>query len=441
MFTKRAGRRIAANERLTGSDLGRCSTSRLVRALGTHGRKSSSAPARYNRGVFQPARHETITSDPWNDAQVREAIAGIVEDAARARGDDGLWAVHPADDPMPGPRTGIYFGAAGVCWALRHLAERGYESPAPARDTAGLMEICVASPETGEAAPSYFVGETGVRFVTGDGLDRMVGLIEGNIENPCLEFLWGSPGTMIPALVMYRRTGEERWRDLWLRNARFLLSRFEYHEDAGCRLWTQDLYGEIVRLLGAGHGFAMNAGALLAGIDLLDESESADLVESVCQTLEATAIREAGVANWPPHIGTPRRGREPMLVQWCHGAPGMITSLAALPARATDTLEALLCAGGELVWGAGPLSKGPGLCHGTAGNGYAFLALFARTGDAMWLERARRFAIHALAQSDAARARHGRGRHSLYSGDLGVACYAADCIDARAGLPLIDTFR
>jgi hypothetical protein len=33
-------------------------------------------------------------------------------------------------------------------------------------------------------------------------------------------------------------------------------------------------------------------------------------------------------------------------------------------------------AGGELTWRAGPLAKGANLCHGTAGNGYAFLALF-----------------------------------------------------------------
>ena len=35
---------------------------------------------------------------------------------------------------------------------------------------------------------------------------------------------------------------------------------------------------------------------------------------------------------------------------------------------------------------AGPLRKGAGLCHGTAGNGCAFLALHARTGDERWLD-------------------------------------------------------
>ena len=43
--------------------------------------------------------------------------------------------------------------------------------------------------------------------------------------------------------------------------------------------------------------------------------------------------------------------------------------------------------------------KGAGLCHGTSGNGYALLKTFERTGDERWLERARRFAVHALAQA------------------------------------------
>jgi lantibiotic modifying enzyme len=117
-------------------------------------------------------------------------------------------------------------------------------------------------------------------------------------------------------------------------------------------------------------------------------------------------------------------------VQWCHGAPGIVASLAEL----MD--EELALAGGELTWRAGPLVKGPGLCHGTAGNGYAFLELFRLTGDERWLERARAFAMHALAQVERARAEHGRGRYALWMGDLGAALYALDCIDGRGEMPL-----
>jgi len=98
--------------------------------------------------------------------------------------------------------------------------------------------------------------------------------------------------------------------------------------------------------------------------------------------------------------------------------------------------EELAVAGGELTWQAGPLRKGANLCHGTAGNGYAFLALHQTTGDERWLRRARAFAMHAAAQVERGRADHGRGRYTLWTGDLGTAVYLADCIDGRGKLPL-----
>jgi hypothetical protein len=97
----------------------------------------------------------------------------------------------------------------------------------------------------------------------------------------------------------------------------------------------------------------------------------------------------------------------------------------------------LFLAGCELPWRTGPpiLEKGPSICHGTAGNGYAFLKAFARTGDEEWLARARHFAIHALEQVE----RRGP-RYSLFTGDVGVALYAADCLDVRSDYPVVETW-
>ena len=47
-----------------------------------------------------------------------------------------------------------------------------------------------------------------------------------------------------------------------------------------------------------------------------------------------------------------------MLVQHCHGAPGMITCLADLPSGVDASFDRLLEKGGELTWKAGPLTKG-----------------------------------------------------------------------------------
>jgi len=85
----------------------------------------------------------------------------------------------------------------------------------------------------------------------------------------------------------------------------------------------------------------------------------------------------------------------------------------------------------------------PGRCEraqtsatGTAGNGYAFLALLERTGDERWLARAPAFAMHAAAQVEHSRADYGLGRYTLWTGDLGTALYLADCTDGRGELPL-----
>jgi hypothetical protein len=92
--------------------------------------------------------------------------------------------------------------------------------------------------------------------------------------------------------------------------------------------------------------------------------------------------------------------------------------------------EDLLIAGAETTWRAGPLEKGPGLCHGTAGNGYAFLKTFAVTEDELWLERARSFAVAAFEQL--------QHRYSLFTGDIGAALYAQACIDVDQRFPILD---
>jgi hypothetical protein len=79
-----------------------------------------------------------------------------------------------------------------------------------------------------------------------------------------------------------------------------------------------------------------------------------------------------------------------------------------------------------------------GLCHGTAGNGYAFLKLYQRTGDPLWLERARSFAMHAVVQRDRMRQQFGQARCSLWTGDPGLAVYLWHCLDGRAALPALD---
>src|SRR4029453_6532780 len=137
--------------------------------------------------------------------------------------------------------------------------------------------------------------------------------------------------------------------------------------------------------------------------------------------LSRHAFREDGLANWPgsprPQLARPRDGR--VCLPGCTGAPGVVGGARG------DLDEDLLLAGAELIWRAGAHGdeKGHGLCHGTSGNGFALMKAFARTGDERWLERARRFAVHALAQAERIAAANGRRRYSLFNGDVGTALF------------------
>ena len=118
--------------------------------------------------------------------------------------------------------------------------------------------------------------------------------------------------------------------------------------------------------------------------------------------------------------------------------PWQLRDRAGLPSD--PELDAVVLAGGELAWRAGPVAKLPGLCHGAPGTGYAFLKLYRRTGDERWLDRARRFAMHAIGQSERALEADGRRKYSLWTGDLGLTVFLWDCVRAGSEFPTLDVF-
>ena len=303
-------------------------------------------------------------------------------------------------------------------WIRVARQDLGPEMPAVRELLSSLVEGYVGDPELVDIAPgpgpavSLLFGESGIRLAahaagaTTD-LEGLAACIARGRECPTRELCWGSPGTMTAALALWRSTGESRWRELWLDSAEWLIGEWEDP------IWMQELYGKTPRLVGAGHGFAGNAAALLAGADLLADQAPA-IARRCANVLSALAIERDGLAQWPPGFGEGSSTRS----SGATGAPGMVISLASLPAE--PRTDALLIAGGELTWTAGALNKGPGLCHGTAGNAYGLLALHARTGDELWLARARSFAMDAIADVRGRREARGRGRYSLFTGDIGV---------------------
>jgi hypothetical protein len=255
-----------------------------------------------------------------------------------------------------------------------------------------------------------------------------------NTQLPVRELMWGLPGSMLACLSMAEMTGELRWRTVFAAQAQRLLADLQETDDGP--IWVQALSGRRQKFLGPVHGYAGNMIPLMRGWEWLTESQRARIVDAVPRTLNKNAWRSDVGTSWHAII---QHNKPPWLCQHCHGAPGMVTTFADAPFTSPE-LEGDLLEGGKFTWAAGPLAKGSNLCHGTGGNGYAFLKLHRRTNAPVWLERARAFAMTAIAQCREAREQYGRGRYSLWTGDAGLAVYLWDCVRATPRFPTVDVF-
>ena len=358
--------------------------------------------------LYRPDWHEPLTDRSWDDAWVRNAVASLVDDAVGAWSLDEFWPAQEWDAyESELPLTDVYCGAAGVVWGLARLGADFDAAGAAARIHDRFVERPTqfgGAELPAQARSSLLNGETGIAYVRYALApepwvrESLVALIAGNLDNPANELMWGVPGTLLVgrALGVDTTPSEDA-----LRAAR---------DDDGW--WTQHLYGHVFKSLGPVHGLLGNLFALGA-------------VEEAAPILRERALRDGTHVNWAPGPGDDK-----LRLQWCHGAPGIVIHAAGV----LD--QDLLVGGAQLTWDAGPLDRGEknaGLCHGTAGNGYALLRTFEVTGDELWLERARAFAVHALEQAQSL-----PPRYSLFTGGIGAALFATDCLDGVARFPVLD---
>jgi hypothetical protein len=130
------------------------------------------------------------------------------------------------------------------------------------------------------------------------------------------------------------------------------------------------MYGKQLDQLGAGHGFAGNLFPVVRGGRWLDAALVERFEERALPTLGIAAQHEGSAVNWQPLFDSAAAGfPSKLLMQDCHGAPGIVCRLAGTRSLA---LRELLVRAGEAVWAAGPLAKAPGLCHGTDGMAMHF---------------------------------------------------------------------
>ncbi len=400
--------------------------------------------------LFETKRHEFLTNSSWNEVIVQQEIASIITDIEQALLPNACWPTHPLDAESyanAGPKWSAYAGAAGTIHALQILKSYRYKvadlSPLLAPVHASFLKTPDVSLE-----PGLQLGEIGIlmpRHIAEPDNREVLALLlksmEATIKLPLYEITSGQSGMMHAALALYRKTGMNCWKDVFIKGAQSLMDNWQQDSETGEWLWQSQVFGPKRHYYGACHGITGNANILLQGADLLSAGFRKTIIERTVTTLNLSAKQDDTFANWAlctkPNI-------DKLLVQWCHGAAGIVTAMARTPindSTSSALLDNLLEKTGELVWQAGPLAKGANICHGTAGNGYAFLYLYKRWGDPIWLNRARKFAVHAIEQCQKDRLRYRQGRYTLWTGDAGLAIYLHHCLyPNEAAIPGLDLF-
>lgn len=235
--------------------------------------------------------------------------------------------------------------------------------------------------------------------------------------------------------------------------------------------------------LGAAHGVAGILTELLHHPNLLETpishylGQDADPEDTVGDYIWETVTWLIGFLQ--PNLPSSLDSMKDTLVQWCHGAPGLVILLCkVLQVYGPDRgVEEALRKCGEVIWEKGLLKKGvgglfveagvvrwfsnvrstsrgppTGLCHGIAGNAYALLQIYKATNDEKYFDRAVRFALFArdwqvslllftsssifltsTSRHDQARTESGEFRHpdhiwSLFEGSSGYATLLTDLL-------------
>ncbi len=401
--------------------------------------------------LFIPERHATITEVKWSKEIVKDYIINLICKTENLFRSEQLWPVHPDLQKSNGisqPITGLWFGAAGTLWALNQLKKFypvNLQRYTPYLEQLTLLQPAWIKEMASEFIPtnttSYLLGSLGCNLVkwiyTGEHLKQLQQDAIANFNHPANELMWAAPGSMIVALEMFKQNHQQEWLDIYQMGAANLLSNYYQESTKQCYVWQQNLYGSKAIYLGLIHGFAGNAYALLKGHQYFPLDKS--VIEHLNTAFIKTAIQTTHHANWNPYLEKPATVTlASSLLHVCHGAPAMILGLTELWYLGTDETRDLFIKAGQLIWDAGPLKKPWGLCHGTAGNGYALLKLFSLTQDELWLDRAKKFAMHAIIQSQQAEAEYKQIRTDAWCGDMGLALFLNSCLQLDVNFPMLD---
>ncbi|XP_063709681.1 lanC-like protein 3 homolog [Culicoides brevitarsis] len=198
-----------------------------------------------------------------------------------------------------------------------------------------------------------------------------------------------------------------------------------------------ECYGD--QYIGAAHGISAIFHMFLQS-KIMEEKKFSEVIKA---SIDHLLSLQAADGNFPAAMDEVKpQASNYRLVHWCHGAPGVIYVFAKayLVFKESKYLDAChKCA--DLVWKKGLLLKGPGICHGIAGNGYVFLMMYRLTGDQKFLYRAIKFFEFLTNPDFLKHARTPDHPFSLYEGIAGTVCYLIDLLEPqKASFPFMEVF-
>jgi serine/threonine-protein kinase len=191
-----------------------------------------------------------------------------------------------------------------------------------------------------------------------------------------------------------------------------------------------------MRWLGLAHGWA----GLLFGLLRWTEASGvavAPIVRERLHDLARLGIREGNSICWPLRLGNDASDRAPF-TGWCHGSAGYLL-LWTLAYRVLGRGRFLALARGSARHIAASIGSerivDSSLCCGSAGQGFALLALHRATGEPESLRLAGELCERAVQYA-------GRTTrpNSLFKGDVGIALLVQEIAQPlRASMPLVET--
>ncbi|XP_064615891.1 LOW QUALITY PROTEIN: lanC-like protein 3 [Liolophura sinensis] len=382
-------------------------------------------------------------------------------DAVRSLADEVYENMKPEPDNSGG---GLYVGNAGLAYMFYYLSKIKHLSAKREKYLEKAMEYLeqaiahINSKSCRDPVTSFIIGKTGVYAVgsvilneIGSDKSSKMAVQFAQVANVCKtagdflgcgsdELFIGRAGYLCGVLFLHKALGRKVVGDKDIHGvcAAIVKSGRDYAKThhSPCPLMYAYYKAEC---LGAAHGLSSILQMLLSFPDYLqsDPATEADVKASVdfMLSLEQPNFNYALAMD---EVGAPRSEAD-QLVHWCHGAPGIILfGRAYVLWKEERFLEACVRCG-EITWKCGLLRKGPGICHGVAGNGYVFLLLFRLTKDPKYLYRAQKFAEFIFTPDFKSGARRPDTPYSLYEGWAGTACFLGDLLQPdKAEFPFFD---